>query len=300
VYRGGALSLGPVTVPYTWLFLALSLAAGYAVFSYLMKKNRETGKLVGSLLVNSLLLWVGIWKAAPLIFQWKAVTSHPMLLLYLPGGLPGTLIGFAGAGAYLFFAVRKRKIPWKQFSLPLAIGLGTALSFALVLNFLVLRPFPAAAGASTAEAEIGTSPGDRAPGFTLPDLTGSPKSLSDYHGKLLFLNFWATWCPPCKAEIPEMARFYREHADNPVEIAAVNLTASESGIEAVKTFVRERNIPFPVLIDDQNIAEFLFQVTAVPTTFVISPEGIILGKKTGSVNAAWMKRQLSYAESTVR
>ena len=279
MYRGGALSLGPFTVPYTWIFTAASLLAGYAVFSLLMRKKRETGKQIGSLLVNCLLIWTGIWKAAPLFFQWQAVRSSPILLLYLPGGLPGIFLGLAGAGSYLFFAVRKRKILLKQFALPLILGLGTALSFGLILNLLILRPAPAISAEAVQNAETGIKPGDRAPEFTLEDLTGTSRSLSEFQGKLVFLNFWATWCPPCRAEIPEMVRFYREHSDAPLEIIAVNLTASESAVNGVASFAAEKNIPFPVLLDDKRTAEELYGITAVPTTFVISSEGIIIGKR---------------------
>ena len=294
MYRGGTLSAGPFSLPYTWIFVAASLVAGYLVFTVLMRKNRVTARRIGSILVNSLLIWIGIWKASPLLFQWKVVTSSPLLLLYLPGGLVGSFLGLAGAGAYIFFAIRKSKIPWKEIAFPLAVGIGTALSVGLVLNLIVLQPAPEISPETAATAETGISPGNRAPDFTLTDLDGNPRRLDDFRGKLLFLNFWATWCPPCRAEIPEMVRFYRENTDKAVEIAAINLTSSEPGLDAVYSFVQEQNINFPILLDDKNMAEELFQITAVPTTFVISPEGIVLIRKTGSINSVWLERQLSY------
>lgn len=293
MYREGTLSLGPLSLPYTWLFLGISILAGYGVLTLLMRKDKTTRKILGSLLVNALLIFVGIWKISPLFFQWKAVTASPMLLLYLPGGLPGSLLGIAGAVVYLAVSLRKGDINFKNIYKPFIAGIGTALALGLIFNFVLLSPVPPVSQDAAARAETGSFPGDLAPDIKMRDIDGRERSLSDFRGKLVFLNFWATWCPPCKAEIPEMVRFYDKNGGRHFEIVAVNLTATESSVENVRTFVKERGMTFPVLLDADDLAEALFGIQAVPTTLVISPEGVILVRKTGSINGLWMKRQLS-------
>lgn len=292
MYRGGVLTLGPVSLPYTWLFLGTSLLAGYALFTVLMRKKTETRKVVGSLLVNTLLIFIAAWKVSPLLFQWKAVTNSLTLLLYLPGGLPGSILGIAAAGTYLFFAVKKRNISWKQFGLPLAAAAGSALMLGLFFNFILLQPAVSIPESAASAMETGNQPGQRAPDFTAESVNGTVVSLSDYRGQLVFLNFWATWCPPCKAEIPEMVRFYGSLGEEPVEILAINVTGTEKNIQSVITFTRVSGINYPVVLDKGDLSGDLYSVSSLPTTILINPEGIILTRKTGSISETWMNRQL--------
>lgn len=115
--------------------------------------------------------------------------------------------------------------------------------------------------------------GEKAPDFELKTLDGKTVKLSDYRGKKVILNFWATWCPPCKAEMPDIQKYYNEADDN-VEILAVNIDPQYD----VKKFVRDANVTFPVLLDSKDEVNTLYKILTIPTTYFIDGEGIIRSK----------------------
>jgi peroxiredoxin len=115
--------------------------------------------------------------------------------------------------------------------------------------------------------------GEKAPDFELKTLDGKTVKLSDYRGKKVILNFWATWCPPCKAEMPDIQKYYNEADDN-VEILAVNIDPQYD----VKKFIRDANVTFPVLLDSKDEVNTLYRILTIPTTYFIDGEGIIRSK----------------------
>lgn len=297
MYRGGTLRIGPLTLPFTWLFIAMSLLIGYGIILVLLRGDRDSRKTISSLLVNALLIFIGLWKIAPLVFQFQAVRQSILLLLYLPGGVPGSIIGLTGAAVYFFLSAKKHAILRRKNILSLGIGAAAALAAGLILNFGLLRPYPPgipAARLDPAEAAVGHSAGDKLPEFSMSDLEGQRHSSTDYYGKVLFINFWATWCPPCNAEIPEMIRLYRENPPVDYEILAVNLSSTEKNLETIRTYAAKKEMPFPILLDTQNLSGSLFEVSSVPTTLVVGTNGIIVTRKTGAVSAEWMRKQLKY------
>ncbi|MDQ0177064.1 peroxiredoxin family protein [Bacillus chungangensis] len=139
--------------------------------------------------------------------------------------------------------------------------------------------------------QIGLSNGDTAFDFTLKDLEGNDVKLSDFQGKKVFLNFWATWCPPCKAEMPHMQNFYESKANEMnVEILAVNLTKEDKGIEKVKKFAEDYKITFPILLDEKGHIGKKYRSFAIPTTYVLNTEGKIEQKIVGPMNEEMMIR----------
>ncbi|MDS8877070.1 TlpA disulfide reductase family protein, partial [Streptococcus pneumoniae] len=96
----------------------------------------------------------------------------------------------------------------------------------------------------------GLSQGQTAPDFTLTDQNGDTVKLSDYRGKKVILNFWATWCPPCRAEMPHMQEFHENNTDGDVVILAVNLTAQDNGEEAIRSFIDEFGLTFSIPMDE--------------------------------------------------
>ena len=121
--------------------------------------------------------------------------------------------------------------------------------------------------------------GAPAPDFTLPDLDGKMVSLAGYEGKVVFLNIWATWCPPCVEEMPSMEKLHIELKDEGFEILAVSI--DESGAEAVLPFMKKHKLNFPALTDTKGIFKSLYQTTGVPETFIIDKDGIIIEKAIG-------------------
>ncbi|WP_457600901.1 peroxiredoxin family protein [Hydrogenivirga sp.] len=123
----------------------------------------------------------------------------------------------------------------------------------------------------------GLGKGDIAPDFTLKTIDGREVSLKDYRGKVVLINFWATWCPPCRNEMPLFVRVYKRHRDKGFEILAVS---TDSSLDPVKKFVKEFRINFPVLYDDKNVVS-LYGIQGLPTSFLIDREGKIIKVRLG-------------------
>jgi thiol-disulfide isomerase/thioredoxin len=116
--------------------------------------------------------------------------------------------------------------------------------------------------------------GFRAPEIHLSDAAGASHSLSDYRGQVVVLNFWASWCPPCRAEMPAIERIHNELAGEGLTILAANATRQDSRAAAL-SFAHELGLTLPILFDDDGSAEDLFHIRALPTTFFIDRKGII-------------------------
>lgn len=119
--------------------------------------------------------------------------------------------------------------------------------------------------------------GTMVPSFKLKNLSGETISLSDYKGKKILLNFWASWCPPCREEMPYIQKYYEERADKSnVEVITVNMTKHEQGdIERVEKFIEEHKLTFPVLLDENGEIMNLYNIRAFPTTYIINEDGMI-------------------------
>jgi len=141
------------------------------------------------------------------------------------------------------------------------------------------------------EAEnVGLSEGQTAPDFLLTTIDGEETRLSDYRGQRVIVNFWATWCPPCRAEMPDFQELY-ESED--VEILAVNLTESEQGMESVQNFIDELALTFPIPMDENTIVSQMYEVQAYPTSYMIDSEGKIQFVARGAINLDIMERELA-------
>jgi peroxiredoxin len=141
--------------------------------------------------------------------------------------------------------------------------------------------------------KVGTSVGNLAPDFTLASTSGETVSLSDYRGKRVMVNFWGTWCPPCRAEMPDMEKFYQE---NDVEILAVNLTPTESNVSDVTEFIDEFGLSFQVLLDEELAVSSKYGIQPVPTSFMVDSKGIIQYVALGAVNYEQMVQALNTME----
>lgn len=123
-----------------------------------------------------------------------------------------------------------------------------------------------------------------APDFTVYDMEGNPVKLSDYFGKPIVLNFWASWCGPCRMEMPYFEEVYKEIGDQ-VQFLMVNSTdGSSETVETASTFVAEQGYTFPVFYDTGFEASMNYQAFSLPTTYFISAEGELIAKATGSID----------------
>ena len=137
---------------------------------------------------------------------------------------------------------------------------------------------------------IGLQVGNEAPNFSLETLSGEKVQLADYRGQRIMLNFWATWCPPCRAEMPDMQKFYE---DTDVQILAVNLTESEAARQDVVDFVEEYGLTFPILMDENTNVATKYAIRPIPTTYMIDSSGIIQQKSFGPLNYEQMVQALN-------
>ena len=139
-----------------------------------------------------------------------------------------------------------------------------------------------------AEGEIGIAVGQQAPDIQLTTLEGESCQLNDYRDKKVILNFWATWCPPCKAEMPDMQTFYENHQNEDVEIIAVNLTTAEKKRETIQNFIDDYQISFTVPLDQTGVAAEQFEVYSIPASYLIDTQGIIRQRVIGPMSYEWM------------
>jgi peroxiredoxin len=134
--------------------------------------------------------------------------------------------------------------------------------------------------------------GERAPGFEVADLQGEPVALEDYRGRVVLVNIWATWCAPCREEMPSMERLYRglDHGD--FEILAVSVDAAPgerdprgnpgASKQKLADFASEHDLTFPILHDPSGEIQRLYQTTGVPESFLIDREGVIVKRIAGA------------------
>lgn len=127
--------------------------------------------------------------------------------------------------------------------------------------------------------------------FKLKDLNGKEVSLNDFKGKNVLLNFWATWCPPCKAEMPDIEKFYQENKNSDLVILAVNLGEDK---QTVKSFIDKNKYNFDILLDSNQDVATKYNIVSIPTSFFIDKEGNIVSKKIGAMTIEEMK---SYVNS---
>ena len=137
-------------------------------------------------------------------------------------------------------------------------------------------------------AETGTAQapqiGDLAPGFSLRTLDGPMAKLSDHRGRAVVLNFWASWCVPCRAELPQLLEVYQANESRGLSVLAVNLTDQERRKD-VADFVRDNRVPFPVLLDERGRVRERYRVIAVPTTVFIDRAGAVQRIHSGPITS---------------
>jgi peroxiredoxin len=128
-------------------------------------------------------------------------------------------------------------------------------------------------------SQRGPRTGYPAPDFALPDLKGATHRLAEYKGKVVFVNLWATWCPPCRMEMPAMERLYQKLRGR--DFAMLAISEDEGGVGAVAPFVAEMGLSFPVLLDPDARLSPRFGATGYPETFIIDRNGNVVNHIIG-------------------
>jgi len=134
--------------------------------------------------------------------------------------------------------------------------------------------------------------GSPAPDFTLKTLAGGTASLSDYTGHPVFLNFWASWCKPCRGEMSDIIAAYDAHSDQHLQVLAINLTDQER-MKDVRRFVDEFRMPFPVLLDQKGKARKSYALRGVPTSVFIDAQGVVRLVNPGPITSETIQRGLA-------
>ena len=168
-----------------------------------------------------------------------------------------------------------------QWCRPATWRIGAVWSAALIMAALGLSAGAAIAGEDPFDA-LGLQRFSRplpAPDFTLKDLVDNPVSLSHLRGRVVFLNFWATWCPPCREEMPSMERLHQTFKGRGLLVLAVNLQESPN---LVRKFTRNFGLTFPILLDETGEVSSAYGARAIPVTYLIDTNGSIAARAVGA------------------
>lgn len=275
-----------------WLVLGIAVVIGFVFLKLwlLQSQKKEPGKQLFDLVFNSIFCGFLIWKGSQLLLEPKLMIESPLSLLYFTGGTKGLILGTLGALIYLIFKARKLEITNLMVLQSTLVFAFAVMSGSFLLNLFLNEDKPKVNTVSTKTVEIGLQEGNKAPDFQLKTLDDADVKLSDLRGKKVILNFWATWCPPCKAEIPHMRNFYVSSDKSKVEILAINLTTSEKNPKNVKGFIKDRNVTFPVLLDQDGDVGVQYQAITIPTSYLIDSQGIVRKKIVGPMDKDMMNQ----------
>ena len=169
------------------------------------------------------------------------------------------------------------------------------LSPLLFVVLCVVRPAIAQAPKAVTvdpDAEIGARLGQPAPDFRLKTLAGPEVSISELKGRPVIINFWASWCPPCRLEMPLLIAAYQAHRDVGLEVVAINLTDQESAKD-IRKFVAEFQMPFTIALDTKGKTWSRYGLIALPTTVFVGADGMVRVVNSGPINGVTLDRDLS-------
>ena len=172
-----------------------------------------------------------------------------------------------------------------------------ALMVVVVAGLLTLARFQLGLRGGRGAAAVAAK-GHDAPDFVLTDLQGQTVKLSDLRGKAVVLNFWATWCPPCKQEIPWLVELQKRYGGQGLQIVGVSMDDGDP--KDVVKFAAENSINYPVLIGEEKVAEQYGGIDYLPTTFYIDRNGVVLDRVFGQPEREEIEQNVKRAIATTR
>jgi thiol-disulfide isomerase/thioredoxin len=141
---------------------------------------------------------------------------------------------------------------------------------------------PATSQQTQTSTPVAVVEGAIAPDFTVQDLSGQEQKLSDLKGKVVLVNFWATWCPPCREEIPSMMKLNKAMAGKPFQLLAISI--DEGGKKDIEAFFNKTGMSLPAYIDSNGALGTLYGITGVPETIIVDKQGIVQKRVVGGID----------------
>lgn len=279
--------IGPLNIPPALIALLIAWVIYRLIISRFYRGRAEQLKDADGIISNAFFILLIGWKLSPLIFQFSTVLRSPSAAFFLPGGIEGTVLGASAALVYCLIVILRhragRKILLKNIVLNACILAVLIVLSASAVGIVSGKVFPD-------ESSSAAASGMQAPVFSMAANDGSEYSLSDYRGRTVILNFWASWCPPCKAELPELKTFYKDTDPAETVLLSINMYTTENNKEALPAFIEDEGIEYPVLFDYDGGTAAAYGVISIPTTVVINGDGVIMAVRTGAVTEAWLNR----------
>jgi thiol-disulfide isomerase/thioredoxin len=156
-----------------------------------------------------------------------------------------------------------------------------------------LMAFIAILALSVSLLEVGSAQSKhKAPDFKLRSADGKTYQLSKMHGKVVVVNFWATWCAPCKREIPDFIEVFRKYRSKGLEIVGISL--DQGGWGDVTPFLKQNKIDYPIVLGSDQIAEEYGGINAIPTTFIIDKNGYVVDSQIGMMSKAQLEAKIKH------
>ncbi|MFC4598260.1 TlpA family protein disulfide reductase [Cohnella hongkongensis] len=265
------------------VYLAAGIAGALAV-QYRQRRNPEKERQIGDAW-NAVFIWLLVWKGSLFLFDPAGVIARPLSLLFFSGGTRGIWLASLVALAYLFLRHYRRE--GVREAAKLAASWGGVMLVATMIGYTALGPLESKGGVRIDQA---------APDVGLTTLDGREVRLSDYRGSTVVMNFWATWCKVCQAEMPHVEKFYQEHKDRGIVVLSVNATTQERSADLVGPYAERHRLSFPIVLDDKGEALNQYGVTAYPTTYIIDSSGRVKGRYLGAFSYESMKKAVKNAE----
>jgi len=284
------MQIGPFTIPLLLIRALAALGFGYVLQRLVLGRYKSAGRLFWDILFDMILAGFLLWKVAPLFIDPSLLWLDPMAALYRPGGQLGLLLGIPGAILVMVVQLLRRRPLPEQFFRLAGLTLATAaLVFVLagVVEDQFLHAGPGGDTAGSGVAEDGA--GFRSILMDLSTALEGHGPSVNRQADFMVINAWASWCPPCRGEVPELIAFYNNVEDANIELVALNMSSTENSMADVREFVEDNSLPFPVRLDPEGELGRRLEIENLPTTIIIGPEGNVVARRSGVIDRFWLR-----------